>query len=381
MYLYKLKSSLPDYADKLILLVPLALYFVYVTRYQPGLRVFKHVLRGYGNANLGRIGLALASFSRAMQLDPKSKLAADGLWQIVRSVDITQLDESTTKLLPIDFCLSMASAYLIGDTIPTEAQRAEAVRMLDVIERQRPDLQPRVDYLRSVALTHGRQYDVAADLLSRLLDPETPYNAQLRQTVLFQAWDLATRLHPELSKRLGEAELAKPGRRMEAIAATELQLHRKPGDASSIEMQRMLYAGLQESEFISAATNEPPKAFNYGYAEELGHALVSENNPEQAARGMAFLRIAGRGLPERGPGIFHTLAAIARMRNEPDEMHGYLVEAKKSGQAIGYRNLAKDQQDHYITALKRLVELAEQSGDTKPPLTTCDCSSKPTMKM
>ena len=39
-------------------LIPLALYFVYATRMLPGLRVFKHILRGYSYMNLERLRLS-----------------------------------------------------------------------------------------------------------------------------------------------------------------------------------------------------------------------------------------------------------------------------------------------------------------------------------
>jgi len=56
-------------------LIPVTLYFVYATRVMPELRVFKHVLRGYGYMNLGRLRLAIQFFRRAVELDPNSPLA------------------------------------------------------------------------------------------------------------------------------------------------------------------------------------------------------------------------------------------------------------------------------------------------------------------
>src|SRR5205085_5024832 len=108
-------------------------------------------------------------------------------------------------------------------------------------------------YLRAVALTHAKQFDAAAETLSRLLNPETPYEPGVRRAVLFPAWDLALRLHPELVKRLGPAEVAKPGRRMEAIGATERRLREAPGDQVANELKTVLYAGLSEAEFAADA--------------------------------------------------------------------------------------------------------------------------------
>src|SRR4029077_6347533 len=52
------------------LIVSLMLYVFYTTRILPGLRVFKHALRGLGYARVGRHGQALLAFRRALQFDP-----------------------------------------------------------------------------------------------------------------------------------------------------------------------------------------------------------------------------------------------------------------------------------------------------------------------
>src|SRR5207248_8262702 len=121
--------------------------------------------------------------------------------------------------------------------------------------------------------------------LARLLDPETPYETKVRNRVLFDAWDLALRLHPELVKRLGDAELAKPGRRMQAIAAVERTLAAEPKHPVALELKGLLYAGLSESEFVADAASGLPREFNYDYAEQLGLAFIEE---KQVERGMAF---------------------------------------------------------------------------------------------
>ncbi len=363
LFLLRLSSGLPDYGDKLIFVIPLLVYFLYVTRYMPRLRVFKHILRGFGNLHLGNIRNALASFGRALRLDPKSQLAAQGLWALHRRVDVTKLDDDTVGLLNFDFCLDIAQSLIIKDRAPNEAELAEATRMLDMVERHRPPLLPRVDYLRGVALTHGKQFDDAAGYLARLLDPETPYRSDVRKAVLFPAWDLATRLHPALVERLGPRELAKPGRRIEAIGAVERQLAKQPSDSSALELQRELYAGLSEAEFVAASANGAPTDFNYDFVEQLGLALVGEADESRIERGMAYLRIAGRGLPHRGPLIFKTLADLATKLGRPDEATGYLGQVKRAGLAVGPASLPADQRELYFAALKKLSEDAVARED------------------
>lgn len=389
LYLLRLSSSLPEIGDKLIFLVPLALYFVYATRVLPGLRVFKHTLRGYGYLSLGRVRESLACFGRALQLDPKNALATQGMWKLHRRIDVTRLDDDTAGLLNFDFCLSMASDTLIGPQPPTEEQRVSAVRVLDVVERRRPELLPRIDYLRAVASTHAKEFDAAAEALSRLLNPENPANAAERDKVLFPAWDLALRLHPELVKRLGTAELAKPGRRLEAIRAVERQLAAAPDDPTATELKRELYSGLTESEFAAAVSgplaeradaNDFPSNdaaeirsrserttllpdLNYDYIEQLGLALVDDSDPAQVERGMAYLRIAGRGLPHRGPSIFSRLADLAAKLGRADETRGYLEQVKRAALTAGPANLPTEERALYLSALRKLVDDAEVRGD------------------
>lgn len=363
LYLFRVSSGFPELGDKLIFFVPLLVYFLYSRRVLPGLRVFKHTLRGYGALSLGRYREALLSFSRALNLDRRNRLAAEGMWRLVRKVDVSKLDDETAKLLPFEFCLSMAGTTLIGERTPTPAERDEAVKTLTVIEKHRPDLSARADYLRAVALTHAKQFDDAADTLRRLLDPETPYASDARRAALFGAWDLALRLHPEVVKRLGANELAKPGRRVEAIAAIERQLAANPGDPAAEELKRDLYAGLSEAEYAAAAATVPPAEFNYEYVEQLGLALVGDADPAQVERGMAYLRIAGRGLPTRGPSIFKHLADLATKLGRPDEAHGYLGQVKRAGLTAGPANLPADQKELYFAALKALSDDSATKND------------------
>ena len=357
LYLFRLATGTSDLFDKLIFFFPLVLYYVYATKVLPGLRPFKHTLRGYGNLSLGRVREALAGFGRALRLDPKNALATQGLWRLHRQIDVSQLDDDTARLLNFDFCLRMASETLIGHRPPTGAELASATRVLDLIERQQPALAPRVGYLRAVAQTHAGDFDAAAGTLSQLLDPEMPAGDPLS----FPAWDLALRLHPELVKRLGPAELAKPGRRIAAIRAVERRLAEAPDDPAAVELKRSLYSELSESEFVAASTNGPPADFNYDYVEQLGLALADD--PTQTDRGMAYLRMATRGSPHRGPGLFTKLADLAAKLGRVEEARGYLEQVKRAGLTVGPANLPPDERAAYVAALTRLTDDAEARGD------------------
>jgi tetratricopeptide (TPR) repeat protein len=349
-------------ADKYVLLVPVALYFLYVTRLMPRLRVFKHTIRGYGYLSLGRVRDSLVSFGRALTLDRKNQLATSGLMELHRKVDVTTLEPETVRLLNFDFCLKLANEAVVGGT-PTPEKRAEAMRLLELVEQYSPPLRPRVDYLKAVTLTHAKDFDLAAGYLQQLLDPTHPADPSNRHLVLFDAWHLALRLHPELVRRLGPPHLELAGRRIEAIAAVERQLAKTPDDPAVMELKTLVYSGLTEGEFLAAAAHGPPPDFNYEYAEQLGLALVDDNSPAQVDRGMAFLRTAGRGLPQRGPWIFTRLAQVAERLNDPDAARGYWEQVKRTGLVVGPQALPADQKALYFAGLDKLVADAVRRGE------------------
>ncbi len=365
LYLLRLSSIASEYTDKLILLAPLMLYFAYVKYVMPGLTVFKHTLRGYGNLSLGRVRESIASFGRALQLDRKNELATKGLFQLHRQIDVSKLDADTIRLLNFDFCLTVAKSYLVGDAPPTDKTRAEALGLLDLVERYKPDRRPTVDYLKAVAYCHAKDFDLAAGYLAQLLNPETAYpEGNSRGAVLFDAWALALRHHPRMVERLGEQHLAEPGRRIEAIRAVERQLAKTPDDATANDLRRSLYTSLTEVEFVSACgAAGPPQEFNYDFIEQIGLSLVEDADANRAERGAGFLRIAGRGLPARGPMIFTKLAEDAGKRGDGEAVRGYLEQVKRAGLTVGVNRLPAEAKPLYVAALKRLVEDSEKRGD------------------
>jgi tetratricopeptide (TPR) repeat protein len=182
--------------------------------------------------------------------------------------------------------------------------------------------------------------------------------------VLFDAWALALRHHPRMVERLGEAHLAEPGRRVEAIRAVEGQLAKTPDDPTATDLRRFLYSSLTEAEFVSScAGGTPPEQFNYDYIEQIGLSLVEDANPAQAERGAGFLRIAGRGLPARGPMIFTRLAEDAAKRQDFEAVRGYLEQVKRAGLTVEVRRLPAEAKPLYVSALKWLVDDSEKRGE------------------
>jgi len=365
IHLLNLPAKMVNLGPAIAFLLPVTIYFVYATKVLPGLRVFKHVLRGYSYLNVGRLREAIFFFRSALKLDPNSPLALQGMTALHHNLSLAKVesDPELVEILDFGLCLDRAQAFLLGGR-PNPEQRAEAERFLKLVEQKKPAYQARVDYLRAVSQTHAKEFDAAAATLQRLLDPATPgYHPTIRNAALYPAWNLALNWHPEVEKRVGWNELNKAGRRMEAIAAVERFIAANPADADAKELKTLLYSQLQESEFVADAASGPPADFNYDTVEQLGLALIDNPDAEQRDRGMAYLRIAGRGLVERGPTIFKKLADASERVGDSESAQAYLEQVKRCALFVKPERLAKDQKEVYLATLKALADRAEARGD------------------
>jgi tetratricopeptide (TPR) repeat protein len=368
-------------------LLPVAIYFLYTMRIQPGLRVFKLVLRGLSYFRVGRFRLSLMSLRRALTLDPKNALAQRTLWDVHRSLDVNQLasDPKLLEVVDLDLCLDRAGALLLSK--PTPPQLAEARRLLDLVLAQRPAMRPRVLYWQAVALTHGRHIDEAVGLLEELLDPSrwTPNDPQ-RTAVLLPAWQLAVTWHEELRRRVGMPQLALPGRRMEALVAVERHLTGEPNDQGVWALKRLLYQDVTEADYDNAAGAEGVVVpqFDHAYAQQLGLALI--NDPGRWQRGGEFLRLAARGMPATGPSIFLQIAQAHQRAGNQDGYRQNLELARRAGRSIGAKNLAEADRDAYFGVVKALGDDALARGDLDAAIdnfhlyTECERSGLPTLR-
>jgi hypothetical protein len=350
-------------AQFLGLAVPALLYFAYTRFVLPGLRVFKHVLRGISYATVGQNRPALASFTRALQLDPRNHLAREQLWAVHRRMDFEEIanDPETLALVSFDLCLERVASLLMNPPGPGPLE--EAHRLLDLVAKHRPDLRPRCDYWRAVARTHERRYDEAAESLENVIAaktsaPDSPH----RRAVLLEAWQLALLLHPEMKRRVGEPQLARPGRRMDAIAAVERRLAAQPEDAGAWDLKRLLYSELTEEEYNQAASAGQPAAdFDHTYVYQLGAALLGDAARWQ--RGAAFLRLAARGLPANAPGLFVQIARASEKARDYRGAWDAYEQAKQAGRAAGPKNLAEEDRHTYFAVVKMLADSARQDGN------------------
>ncbi len=344
--------------------VPLALYILYTKRILPGLRVFKHILRGISYANVGRWRPALVSLNRAVQLDPGNALARETLWSLHRQMDLNQVvnDPETLALVNFELCLERV-AWLLLLPKPAADHLAEAHRLLGLVASQRPAMRPRCDYWSAVAFCHQKQYDQAADALTSVLASESsaPDNPH-RRLILVEAWQLALLLHPEMNRRVGALQLKQAGQRLEAIAAVERRLTVSADDRGAWDLKRVLYNDLTEAEYEQGAEPEKPAAhFDHEYCRQLGLALIED--PQRWERGADYLRMAARGLPNLGPGLY---VQIAKANERAGNFKGVWLNyelAKRAGRAAGPKNLTQEDRHLYFAVVKALAEDATKHDE------------------
>jgi tetratricopeptide (TPR) repeat protein len=374
-------ATLPGFAgdprwSRVPFVLAIGIYLVYVVRILPGLRVLKHVFRGKSYARIGRHRLALQSYRRALQLDPKNSLAREGYWEIHRALDLHQLanDPETLALVDLDLCLDRAAALLV-EPHPTAGQLDEAHRLLELVVSQRPGLAPAGDYWRAVAYVHAQDYDRAAVDLQRLLDPSTyGRDDPQRLAMLLPGWQLALTLHEQMRQRVGEPQLSRPGRRMEAIAAVERQMAATPEDPEVMPLKRLLYHDLTEEEYAEGVKAETKAAegegqaptlppFDYHYVRHLGQALL--NDPQRWRRGAEYFRMAAHGLPALGPTFYVQIAQTCDRNGDPDGAWHHYELAKRCGRAVGARNLADPERETYFAVVKMLADYAKENGNVE----------------
>jgi tetratricopeptide (TPR) repeat protein len=339
-----------------VIFLPLGLFFVYTTRCLPGLKVFKHALRGMSYRQMGQTRLALISLGRALQLDPHNPLAREQLWDIHRDLDFASLQHQPdlVPFLNFNFCLERISHLL--QTRPSEGDLRETLKMLDLIADEQPAMAPISSYWRAVAQLHERNYEEASkQLLSVLQLPQ--YYTQERQAIHFTAWYLAMYGHPEMVRRVGQPLLRMPGQRMDAIAAVETQLARTPNDPNAWDMKRLLYSELTEREYFTLVQpDQPLPRFNHEYAQQLGLALLED--PQQWQRGCEYLRIAAHGLPMQAAKIYIQIAQAHDKHGDNPGLWTNYMKAMQIGRAMGVQNLAPADREALFATVKTIGELA-----------------------
>ncbi len=346
----------------LVVLLPVGLFFVYTTRYMPAIRVLKHALRGISYRQMGQTRLALISLGRALQFDPRNRLARQQLWDIHRDLNFEQLknEPDVVPFLNFNFCVERVSQML--QARPTPEALSEVNKMLDLIGENKPAMAPIVAYWRAVALLHERRYDDAAQQLRNVLELPQYLTAE-RRAIHFAALVLATSAHPEMARRVGQPLLAKPGQLMDAIAAVEYQVTLTPQDPGALDMKRQLYADLTEREYWSMAQADTiPPHFGHEYAQELGLPLLTDLHKWR--RGCEYLRIAAHGLPTQASNLYMHIAHTHDKHGDRAGLWANYLTAIQVAKKLGLENLQPADKEAVFANVKKVGELALKENQT-----------------
>src|SRR5439155_26731202 len=128
-------------------------------------------------------------------------------------------------------------------------------------------------------------------------------------------------------------------------------------NADAWTLKRLLYSGLTEGEYEAG----PVAEFDHAYAQQLGLALV--NDPAQWRRGVEYLRVAARGLPQNGPTIYQQVAQACERAGAAEAARTAREAGKQAGLSVGPKALADDERQIFYAIVKRLAEDAQARGD------------------
>jgi tetratricopeptide (TPR) repeat protein len=356
---------LPENHRLVALIIPVSVYLLYLRYVLRRLTVFKHALRGMSYGQMGLHRQALQAYRRALQLDPHNALAREGRWRVHKEIDFSQAvhDPETMQLVDLDLCLERASELLMQPR-PGSERLAEAHKLLNLVLTQRPEMQPAVYYWRAVAHAHAKEFDKSEAELRTVLTPSNyPPNDAYRASVLVSCWQLALTQHPELRRRVGTPLLTQENRRLDAIADVEAALVSGP-DAGAWELKTLLYEGVTENEYDvrrGPARSLPSGEFDHMHALQLGLALLADG--QHWRRGAELLRISARGLPEKAPSIYYTVAEAARKAGDAECCRFHEEALKQLARELGVRNLSADDQKAFYTTVRNLGDAAYAAGD------------------
>src|SRR5262249_30499867 len=119
-----------------------------------------------------------------------------------------------------------------------------------------------------------------------------------------------------------------------------------------------IYEGLTEADFEAGKGDGGAPVFDYSYTQQLGQKLIADR--DHLKRGCDYLRIAARGLPERAPSMFTSVAQACQRAGQPEEAWNYYELAQRAGRAAGPKNLDEENRLAFYGAVKLLADVASQ---------------------
>jgi len=339
---------------------PALLYIVYTARFLPAIQVFKQAFRGFNLEKVGKKKSALLAYRKALGSNPKHSWAAQCYWNLHRNLDVATIrtDPDWHKLVDARLCLQRAGEMLGGNK-PSSESLLEAKALLGLVKELRPTLDPTTLYWEAIADLHQGQTEDAATKLQSLLDTDRyAQDNAARAEVLVQAWLLALIWHPKLRVLVGEPELGKPHRRMEAIRAMDAHLDQVGKEPDVWSLKRILYSDLTEADYRSGLDKGWPAGSlcDVNYLEEIGKAKLDD--PADWRKGMEWLRIASLEKPQESPRFWVEIAKAAERHGDTACAKTSFEEARDSALKLGWKNLSEPARTVFFKVVKYLAELA-----------------------
>jgi tetratricopeptide (TPR) repeat protein len=359
-------APLPTMARALAFLAPVALFVVYAERIRRSIVAFKRGLRGLSFERAGDLRNALINYRLALEIEPRSPMAAQGNRRVHRKIDIARLKDDPDLLEMIDSreCLVRA-LEILRRTDATGAELREAHQLLMLVEQRREDLPWTLARERLLLLLANGQSDDAWTYLNRLLPlgiDEVAALPDYEVEAIFGIWSAALK-HPLVAGR-GIDLLESDEGLFSFITALERRLSQWKEDPDALGFQPFAYERVTWERFEALQKSRPGDPlpwFGYEFCRDLGIAAANAEPPDYD-RAADLLRIAAAGMPEQRIAILSVLAKIHETRTGEPGLQ-WLEEIERHGDAFGPKNLSPAQQDVYFESIRRLGDEAKKRGD------------------
>lgn len=343
----------------LVTLGPAILYLLYTVRVLPGVRSFKQALRGHNLQSIGRKKGAILAYRQALASNPGHKWAGRSYWDLHQNLSVEEIrsDPDWQKLVDGRLCVQRAGEIL-GGAKPSQDKLQEAIGLLSLVRELKPTWEPAILYWSAVGEIHRGNVDSAGSLLTELLDPlRFDSGNAARGEVLVRAWLLAIVWHKKLRETVGLIQLDLPGRRIEAIRAVDAHL-RQIEDQDAWVLKRLLYSGLDESQYNSArdAGLSAGSIADPEYLQEIGKAQL--DSPDNWKRGAGWLRIAAAETPTESTRFLVEIAKAADRHGDTEEALTHFRLARDTARKLGLDNISESSKSTYFRVVKYLAETA-----------------------
>lgn len=356
--------QLPPLAQRIVVIVPLALFVVYCERVRKSLAIFKHIIRAMSYEQQRDLRESLRSYQLALRLNRRSDLAQAGNWRIHKKLDLASLADDKAMLELIDplVCLDRARSLLAKRECSRD-QTDEVQKLLDIVAYRRPDLPLTVGRERVAALLVEGEGAAALRLIQQWSAVSAPTIAALpdhEAEALYRMWCLALR-DPQLAGTGGLDLLENTSARFSFLAVLERRLRQAPNDDTAVAFKPFLYDKITVADYETHSQQAPDddlQWLDHRFCRSLGESLGND----QPERAVEYLRIAELGLPSERLAIWRAIALI-RERQGSSEADSWRRRIKEHALSIGVARLAEHEREVFFETVRLLAERARHIGD------------------